>query len=165
MERMALRPRQSSVRMMPAAAAALTTLALCSCTADSEPEGVQESPAPAVSTTAVSATQGEPADAPPGYKAFLIDTRMRGTVLSVRTVGSSACPFEVDTAQAVGTDIELTDEPDRSHGGVCTADASPSNAYYSVSDDEVGAFSAAESVVITTLSGDRLRMSLSKGVE
>lgn len=65
--------------------------------------------------------------APPGFSATLLRTRLGGTVLAVRTVGSSSCAFEVDDVRVEAGVVHVVDEPPSTGGDrVCTADARPS---------------------------------------
>jgi hypothetical protein len=104
--------------------------------------------------------------APPTYRALLVGTRTSGWVLRVRTFGSSTCPFEMDSVTVVGSVIEAVDQEAKATGGfVCSDDYSPTTAEYEVDVTDVDPFLDAKSVVITTLSGDRLSMDLKFALE
>lgn len=128
------------------------TIALGGCTHEATPAADSSSPAPVV-------------PAPRGYRAFLTLTDPYTARLTIRTVGSSSCPVEIDDVQVAGGIVEVTDEPDSTASIACTADDVPAFDTYEARGAEVAALRTADLLVLTIVAGQRFRMSLSQGVE
>ena len=103
--------------------------------------------------------------APPGFSVTMVRTRSDGTVLAVRTVGSSSCPFEVDEVVVEGTVLHVVDGAAGNGDRVCTADARPSRTSWPVPRSLVEPLRDAETAVLHLESGRSFGVPLLVGIE
>lgn len=96
----------------------------------------------------------------------VVRTRFNGTVLAVRTVGSSSCAFEVDEVRVEGEVLHVVDEaPPTSAELACTADARPSRTSWPVPRALVEPLRDAETAVLHLESGRSFGVPLLVGIE
>ena len=95
----------------------------------------------------------------------VVRTRFDGTVLAVRTVGSSSCPFEVDEVLVEGDVLHVVDAVTGGGERICTADARPSRTSWPVPRALVEPLRDAETAVLHVESGRSFGVPLLVGIE
>ena len=95
----------------------------------------------------------------------VVRTRFEGTVLAVRTVGSSSCAFEVDEVLVEDDVLHVVDDATGSGDRVCTADARPSRTSWPVPRSLLEPLRDAETAVLHLESGRSFGVPLVVGIE